>query len=115
MADLTTFRSPTVSPDDQVDDIYSKDKADNELETGSDGIDDDRRFSERTLIWYAGTVFPLSAACFGPMASAFNICALAEEWRVLIPPAGTEAQETAIADPSWYFPRCSCLHNTNDP
>ena len=100
MADSTASRSPTV--DEPKDDLHIQDSADNELEMGGDGIEDDRRFYERSYLWYAATVFPLSAACFGPMASAFNICALAEDWRVLIPPGGTEAQEVAITDPSWY-------------
>jgi potassium channel subfamily K len=36
------------------------------------------------------------------LASAFSICALAEDWRVLIPAGGTESQEVAISDPAWY-------------
>jgi potassium channel subfamily K len=33
-------------------------------------------------IWFASVVFPLFAGAFGPMSSAFGICALAEPWRV---------------------------------
>jgi hypothetical protein len=38
-----------------------------------------KQFYEPTRIWYTATVFPLSAACFGPLTSALSICALAEE------------------------------------
>jgi hypothetical protein len=109
MADSTASQSRTVTPEDQDDVLDMRDQvksqADDELEMGSDGTDDDdeNQFYERTYIWYAATVFPLSAACFGPMASVFNICALAEDWRVYIPPGGTEAQEIAITDPTWYY------------
>ncbi|KAI9875241.1 MAG: Potassium channel [Pleopsidium flavum] len=51
--------------------------------------------------WFASTGFPLIAGTFGPMASAFSICALVESWRVSIPPGGTEAHGDAIPDPKW--------------
>ena len=34
-------------------------------------------------IWFASVVFPLVAGAFGPMTSAFNICALTQSWRVV--------------------------------
>lgn len=39
---------------------------------------------------------------FGPMASAFNIIALVESWRVSIPPGATEATGELVPDPRWY-------------
>ena len=51
--------------------------------------------------WFASTAFPLIAGTFGPMASAFNICALVEHWRVSMPPGQTQAQGTTIPDPQW--------------
>lgn len=104
MADSADSRSPTGTPENQAAEDTYIDKAqdDDELEMGSNAADGDRQFYEPTHIWYAATVFPLSAACFGPMASAFSICALVEDWAVFIPPGGTEAQEISIADPSWY-------------
>jgi potassium channel subfamily K len=60
-----------------------------------------KEFYQSSRVWYAATVFPLAAACFGPLASALNICALVEEWRVIIPARGAEASEVAVADPSW--------------
>ena len=35
------------------------------------------------------------------MASAFNLCALVEQWRVTIPPGGTEEHGDVVADPTW--------------
>ena len=35
------------------------------------------------------------------MASAFNICALAEHWRVRIDPGQVEEHATDIPDPGW--------------
>ena len=63
--------------------------------------DEIKQFYEPSRIWYAATVFPLSAACFGPLASALSICGLVEEWRVTIPAGGAETSETPISDPSW--------------
>ena len=51
--------------------------------------------------WYASTAFPLTAGTFGPMATAFNICALVENWRVSIPEGGTEEHGIDIPDPKW--------------
>ena len=39
---------------------------------------------------------------FGPMASAFSVCALVENWRVLIPPGSDEARGISEKDPKWY-------------
>lgn len=36
------------------------------------------------------------------MASAFSICALVENWRVTIPPGGSEANGVDVKDPRWY-------------
>jgi hypothetical protein len=36
------------------------------------------------------------------MASAFNICALAAKWRVVIGPGESEDDGVAIPDPDWY-------------
>ncbi len=51
--------------------------------------------------WYASTFIPLLAGTFGPMANAFSICALVENWRVKIPPGGTEEHGIDIKDPKW--------------
>ncbi|KAI9706221.1 MAG: hypothetical protein M1812_008244 [Candelaria pacifica] len=52
--------------------------------------------------WILSTAAPLIAGTFGPMASAFNICALAQNWRVEIPPdGGTEEHGYDIKDPKW--------------
>ena len=36
------------------------------------------------------------------MASAFNLCALVENWRVSIPAGGTEEHAVDVPDPRWY-------------
>ena len=52
--------------------------------------------------WYfIATLFPLIAGCFGPMASMFNICAVAIPWRVVVDPSSTESGGQHIADPEW--------------
>jgi hypothetical protein len=51
--------------------------------------------------WWASTAFPLIAGTFGPMANAFNICALVEKWRVKIPQGGTEEHGIDIPTPKW--------------
>jgi potassium channel subfamily K len=54
-------------------------------------------------IWCASIVFPLCAGCFGPMASAFGICALAETWRVENVTKAADGMRvgTDIEDPEW--------------
>lgn len=54
-----------------------------------------------TKWWYASTGFPLLTGTFGPMANAFSICALVENWRVNILPGLTESNGKDIADPKW--------------
>ena len=56
---------------------------------------------EQSRWWFASTAFPLIAGTFGPMASAFSICALVVHWRVAIPPGGAEEHATFIPDPKW--------------
>jgi potassium channel subfamily K len=52
--------------------------------------------------WFASTAFPLVAGTFGPMASAFSICALVVHWREYLPPGATEDTGIPIPDPPWY-------------
>ena len=52
--------------------------------------------------WFASTAFPLLAGTFGPIASAFSLCAVVANWRVVIPPGGNEGERgTNIKDPPW--------------
>jgi potassium channel subfamily K len=51
--------------------------------------------------WWASTALPLIAGTFGPMANAFSICALVDNWRVKIPKGGTEEHGIDIPDPKW--------------
>ncbi|MCJ1386671.1 Potassium channel [Xylographa soralifera] len=66
-----------------------------------DGLEDDQTYMDPSRWWFASTAFPLLAGTFGPIASAFNICALVQHWRVSIPPGGTEEHGIDVPDPSW--------------
>jgi potassium channel subfamily K len=41
------------------------------------------------------------AGTFGPMASAFSLCALVQSWRVVIPPGKTADNGEDVKDPRW--------------
>lgn len=43
----------------------------------------------------------IALGTFGPMANAFSVCALVENWRVDVPPGGTEEHGIDIKDPRW--------------
>ena len=85
-----------------------KQKSDN-AETDPGGTESDleeekeerEEFTQSGSWWFASTACPLLAGTFGPIASGFNICALAIEWRVYRPPLGTEEHGVKIPDPSW--------------
>lgn len=53
--------------------------------------------------WFASTACPLIAGTFGPMANAFNICAIVQFWREYIPPGAAQGQSPAhlVQDPHW--------------
>ena len=51
--------------------------------------------------WILSTLFPLIAGTFGPLASTFNICALAIDWRTTVDPSSTESEGTHLPDPRW--------------
>jgi potassium channel subfamily K len=51
--------------------------------------------------WFSSTMFPLIAGTFGPVASAFNICALVMDWRVIVSSSSTEGTGVDVRDPDW--------------
>ena len=61
--------------------------------------------------WFTSTAFPLIAGTFGPMASAFSICALAGHWRQEIPPGQNEETSTTVPDPKWFIVQTSSYQN----
>ncbi len=71
---------------------------------------DIRAFSNRLRRreWLALTTFPLIAGTFGPIASAFNICALVVPWRYQVSLTGELDRSKTRADPKWY-----CLLSTS--
>jgi potassium channel subfamily K len=67
--------------------MHSVDKDD--PDTSLRWVSADRELSEflqPVKWWYASTEIPLIAATIGPMASAFNICSLADRWRQITQP-----------------------------
>jgi len=62
-------------------------------------------FTDPSRWWAASTICPLLAGTFGPIASGFNICALVFEWRLYVPPGGTEEHGVRIKDPAWVIVR----------
>jgi potassium channel subfamily K, other eukaryote len=76
----------------------------NSSQDDMDEEEEEKNFLMPARWWYASTGFPLVAGTFGPMANAFSICALVENWRVKIPPGGTEEHGIDIKDPRW------CVH-----
>jgi len=83
-----------------ADDVES-DPDHDELEVGDGEEDAEQNYLEPTRWWFASTACPLLAGTFGPIASAFNICALVYNWRVYIPDQGTEEHGLIIEDPAW--------------
>jgi hypothetical protein len=47
-------------------------------------------------------ILTLCQGAFGPIATAFSICALAQPWREYIPDGSSEDQGIHLPDPSWY-------------
>jgi potassium channel subfamily K len=77
---------------------------DNHNETAGENVseeEEERSFLMPAKWWYASTAFPLIAGTFGPMANAFSICALVENWRVSIPKGGRAEDGIDIPDPRW--------------
>lgn len=77
---------------------------DNHNETAGENVseeEEERSFLMPARWWYASTAFPLIAGTFGPMANAFSICALVENWRVSIPKGGRAGNGIDIPDPRW--------------
>lgn len=86
---------PIISASEQVKEEHPK------AEEDMDEEEEEQNFLLPAKWWYASTAFPLMAGTFGPMANAFSICALVENWRVSIPPGGTEEHGINIKDPKW--------------
>ncbi|KAK4539890.1 hypothetical protein LTR36_010284 [Oleoguttula mirabilis] len=63
--------------------------------------EEEEEYKESSRWWFASTACPLLAGTFGPIANGFSICALVNEWRVYIPPEGTEEHGIKIMDPPW--------------
>jgi potassium channel subfamily K, other eukaryote len=99
---------PIDRADAQVNHVYTKERDGNR---DMDEEQEETNYMMPTRWWYASTLIPLTAGTFGPMANAFSICALVENWRVKIPPGGTEEHGINIKDPSWYASEQCGLHS----
>ncbi|KAI0477760.1 hypothetical protein GGR56DRAFT_424839 [Xylariaceae sp. FL0804] len=53
--------------------------------------------------WFASAAFPMIAGTWGPVASAFSICALAKNWRQYIPPDSNVTIAIFVGDPPWLY------------
>lgn len=59
-------------------------------------------FARTRRWWFITTLFPLIAGTFGPVATAFSICALTQSWRIIADPSSTtEQQGLQVSDPAW--------------
>lgn len=85
---------PIASQSTAVDDQHVDEK--------EEALEEEQAFLAPSRWWFASTAFPLIAGTFGPMASAFSICALVVHWRMIITPGNTEEQGIYIDDPKWY-------------
>lgn len=64
--------------------------------------EESKKVSVLSTRWWAAAIgIPMIAGTFGPVANLMSICALAQPWRVMIPPGGTESNGERIPDPSW--------------
>ena len=91
----------TAHDEDQIDE---QDREAGNGDSKHDEEDEEQSFLNPSRWWLASTAFPLLAGTFGPMASAFNICALVETWRMDIPPGlgpNVEGLGTRVEDPKW--------------
>ncbi|KAF2197751.1 potassium channel-like protein [Delitschia confertaspora ATCC 74209] len=63
--------------------------------------EEEKDYLDPSRWWFASTACPLIAGTFGPMANAFSLCAVVENWRVYIPPFQDEGHAENIDDPQW--------------
>lgn len=86
-----------------ADDVQKDQPERNHLE------EEEEALMQPTRWWFASTACPLLAGTLGPMASGFNICSLAYQWREYIPPGGSEAigmqTNNTLKDPPWELVR----------
>jgi potassium channel subfamily K, other eukaryote len=90
---------PIDNADSQVHE--AKDNKHDDGKTQRDEQEEEMNYMLPARWCYASTAIPLLAGTFGPMANAFSICALVENWRVSIPPGGSEEHGIDIKDPKW--------------
>lgn len=69
--------------------------------TSSHNMSENEDLTAPTSWWFASTACPLLAATFGPIASAFSVCALVYNWREYVPPGTAEASGHKVPDPKW--------------
>lgn len=90
---------PIAQADREVHNEHEKDNDETSDEDSEE--EEEQNYLVPTRWWYASTACPLLAGTFGPMANAFSICALVENWRSEIPPGGSSAHGIDVPDPNW--------------
>lgn len=90
--------------DAAIEEAPSNEEAANQAQRSMEQ-DEREDFEFKNRWWFASVAAPLLAGTFGPMATAFNILALAYHWRESIPtgvpPAQGEKLGHTIADLPW--------------
>jgi potassium channel subfamily K, other eukaryote len=81
---------------------HVQEKHDNEVAgSGVGEEEEEKNYLLPVRWWWTSTAFPLIAGTFGPIANAFSICALGENWLVKIPQGGTKEHGIDIPAPKW--------------
>jgi potassium channel subfamily K len=99
--------SPSPTANDEAEERDAANKVVGDLEKNEVDVWEAEKAGEGYFvpirIWCASVIFPISAGSFGPMASAFGICALAESGRVenLTKAANNMMVGTDIGEPKW--------------
>jgi potassium channel subfamily K len=98
---------PATTADDEAEERNTANEDPGDLENNEEEIWKAEKAGEGYFvplrIWCASVIFPLCAGSFGPMSSAFGICALAGSWRVqnLTQAPDNMMVGTDIKDPAW--------------
>ncbi|KAK2752686.1 Potassium channel [Arachnomyces sp. PD_36] len=89
--------------DNEKQPVYQAPEGEGSSSQGNDevGVDEEDDFAsllQPTRWWMTSTAFPLLAGTFGPMANAFSICSLTQNWRYEVHPG---AGMVDVKDDKW--------------
>ncbi|KAI1260147.1 voltage-gated potassium channel [Xylariaceae sp. FL1019] len=83
--------------------VVDDSRGENRAADGGDSKDKDDVHLDPTRWWLASSAFPMIAGTLGPVASAFSICALVNNWRQYIPPGANVTTAVFVDDPYWLY------------